>query len=135
MSKDVTTSLTSDEQLTLQRAAYGAVHLVSVAQPGVMATTRANITGAKVLTGATGTVGQILSSKAKIKLKGNTADVAAEVLPALTATTAVLKAKSPADTEEFRTIVTVAVEQAAERAGVSPARQAMVTKITGALAA
>ncbi|MEV5508696.1 hypothetical protein [Streptomyces orinoci] len=129
--------LTSEEQITLKKAAYGAVTLVSLAYPGAWSSTKENVVGAKVLTGATGAVGRILSGKDKFRLDGkNTADIADEVLPALTATVAALQIKSPAETEEFRRAVTTAVRQAAAstKGGASPAQTDMIAKITAALA-
>ena len=61
-----------------------------------MSTARENIAGAKVLTGATGLTGQILSGKDKVNLTGRSAaEIAHEVLPALTATVAALDATDP----------------------------------------
>ncbi|WP_431040768.1 hypothetical protein ACQUSR_01915 [Streptomyces sp. P1-3] len=130
--------LTGDERLTLKKAAFGAVTLVSLAYPGAWSATKENIVGAKVLTGATGIVGRVLSGKAKFDLKGeNTADIADEVLSALRATVATLDAKAPAETQEFRRAVTTAVQQAADSTGrgTSPAQADMITKITAALKA
>jgi hypothetical protein len=76
----------------------------------------------------------ILSSKEKVKLTGNTAEKAEDVLPALTATIAVLQAKAPNETENFRTMVSLAVEQAARStSGPNPAETEMIAKIEAAM--
>ena len=128
-------TLTPDEQATLRKAAFGAVTLVSIAYPGAVSTARENIAGAKVLTGATGLTGQILSGKDKVNLTGRSAaEIAHEVLPALTATVAALDATDPAEADNFRTIVTTAVEQAAATgSGPNPAQTLMIDKIKAAL--
>jgi len=108
---------------------------VSIAYPGAVSTARENIAGAKVLTGATGLTGQILSGKDKVNLTGRSAaEIADEVLPALTATVAALDATDPAEADNFRTIVTTAVEQAAATgSGPNPAQTLMIDKIKAAL--
>jgi hypothetical protein len=128
-------TLTPDEQATLRKAAFGAVTLVSIAYPGAVSTARENIAGAKVLTGATGLTGEILSGKDKVKLTGRSAaEIADEVLPALSATAAALDATDPAEADNFRTIVTTAAEQAAATGpGPNPAQTLMIGKIKAAL--
>lgn len=128
--------LTSDEQTALKKAAYGAVTLVSLAYPGAWSSAKENIVGAKVLTGATGIVGRILAGKDKFDIGGKTtADIADEVLAALRSTVTALAAKAPAETDEFRRVVTTAVQQAAAstRGGVNLAQADMIGKITNAL--
>lgn len=126
--------LTSGEQDTLRKAAYGAVNLVAIAYPGLVASAKANTAGALVLASATGAVGQLLADKGKITYAGKTtAEIAGEVLPALTATVATLRTKDPAELAEFRRAVTIAVDQAATAIGPNPARADMTAKITAAL--
>lgn len=131
---DVSTTLTSDEQTTLRTAAYGAVTLLSMTRPGPISSTRQNMAGATALTGATGIVGRILAAKEKITLKGTTAEVADQVLPALTQAVVILDTKAPAETAEFQRAVTTAVQQAiAATSGPDQAQNDMATKITTAL--
>ena len=126
--------LTRDGQTTLRKAAYGAVALLSMARPGPISTTRQNVTGALALTGATGMVGQILAIKEKVVLKGTTAEVAEQVLPALTRAVAILETKAPAGTAEFQRAVTIAVRQAAATGrGPNLAQNDMIDKISAAL--
>jgi hypothetical protein len=131
----MTATLTPDEQATLRKAAFGAVTLVSIAYPGAVSTARENIAGAKVLTGATGLTGEILSGKDKVKLTGRAAaEIANEVLPALSATVAALDPTDPAEADNFRTIVTTAAQQAAATgSGPNPAQTLMIDKIQAAL--
>ncbi len=137
---EITIPLTREEQLTLKKGAFGAIQLLSQVNPGIVGqrAVKEATAGTMVLNGATGFVGHILGSKDKIRIKGNAAQVADEVLPALTATINTLKAKAPGEAEEFRTLVTTAVEQAArssQHGQISPAQAHMISKITAALAA
>ncbi len=137
---EITIPLTREEQLTLKKAAFGAIQLLSMINPGIMgySATKENIAGAMVLSGATGDIGRILNNKDKIKLKGTNADIADEVLPALTATVNTLQAKAPDQAEEFRKLMTNAVEEAVrstQHDQISPSKADMISKITAALAA
>jgi hypothetical protein len=127
--------LTPEERVTLKMAAYGAVTLLSLADPGVVSTTRESIAGSKALSGSTGLVGTILAGKDKFTLKGHTAaEVADEVLPALSSTVELLEGQDPSEAGNFRTTVTVAVRQAAAATGgPSPAQSVMIDKIRAAL--
>jgi hypothetical protein len=131
----MSTTLTDDEQSTLKMSAFGAVQLLSMTYGSSWSTAKENIAGAKILTGATGLVGEVLSNKQKFKIKGRSiAEIADEVLPALTATTAVLEAKEPQEVQNFRTIVTIAVEQVATcTSDITPAQALMIDKIKTAL--
>jgi hypothetical protein len=128
--------LTEQDKQTIRTAGYGAVVLVSIAYPGAISSTKANIVGAKVLTGATGVVGEIFSGKGDPQVHGkNTAEIAGVVLPALSAAVATLAEKAPDEVEGFRRIVTIAVEQAAESTGkgTNQAELEMISKIKAAL--
>ncbi|MET0425241.1 MAG: hypothetical protein ABW046_15265 [Actinoplanes sp.] len=130
----MTEQLNPTERVALQKAAYGAVLLVSLAYPGTVSTTKINVVGAKVLSGATGEVGRALAGKIEADLpKGSAADVADEVLPALRESVAVLLRSAPDEVENFRRTVTVAVEQAASSSGSNAATDEMITKVKDAL--
>jgi hypothetical protein len=130
--------LRETENQTIRTAAYGAVVLVSIAYPGMVSTARANVVGAKILTGATGVVGEILSAKGDPKVNGrSTAEIADKTFAALARAVEILSAKVPDEVEDFRRIVTIAVEQAAEATGggATPAEREMISKIKRALRA
>lgn len=125
--------LSAQERETIKTAAYGAVTLVSIAYPGAISTTKANIVGAKVLTGATGVVGEVLSGKDKVKVDGkSTAEIAATVLPALSASVDILRAKAPDEVDSFRRIVMIAVDQSVAP-NPNPAQAEMISKVKAAL--
>jgi hypothetical protein len=130
--------LTDQEKATLKTAAFGAVTLVSVASPGAISTPKTNMAGAKVLSGATGLTGQVINGKPYPKLpSGSTADTAAVVLPALTESVNILQAKAPDEVDNFRRIVTIAVEQGASSSGggINAAEAEMISKVKQALEA
>lgn len=127
--------LTPEERVTLKKAAYGAVSLVSMANPGVVSSTKENLAGSKALNAATGLVGMVLASKDKFKINGgNTAEIADDVLPALTSTVELLQSQDPDEASNFRVTVNVAMQQAAAATGgPNPAQVVMIDKIRAAL--
>lgn len=130
-----TAALTSEARDTLRVAAHGSVQLMTFAgvtgSPGRIATH-----GTLALHSATGLVGHVLAEKSGAKLAHkNGATLADQVLPALTGTMALLRATDPAEADNFRATVLLAVESATKAARNAPAAPmaAMARKITGAL--
>ncbi|GAA4049188.1 hypothetical protein [Nonomuraea soli] len=120
-------TLTDQDKSTLRTAAYGAVSLLAAAtdSPHRVATQ-----GSIALASATGPIGHVLAAKSgDINLYGKTvAELADQVLPALTASVALL---GP-DADDFRTTIQVAIE-AATQGQDSPVLAEMSRKITAAL--
>jgi hypothetical protein len=131
-------TLTDQDKLTLRTAAYGAVTLLAAAgaagKPGAH---RIATDGSTALYSATGLVGHVLAEKTKdLKLEGKSvAAIADQVLPALTAAMSLLKQQDPAEADNFRSAVLVAVEAGAQthQGEPSPALAEMIRKITAAL--
>ncbi|MEU7141421.1 serine hydrolase domain-containing protein [Nocardia sp. NPDC046473] len=127
-------TLSDQDKNTLRVAAWGAVSLLA-ATGGTphKAATNASL----ALTSATGPIGHVLATKAsEIKLNGKTvAELADQVLPALTATMKLLAQQDRAEADNFRTTIAIAVDAAARpRNGEpGPAATAMARKITAAL--
>lgn len=129
-------TLTDQDKLALRTAAYGAVSLMAAAgaagSPHRIATH-----GSIALASATGPVGYVLAEKSKITgLNGKSvAEIADHVLPALTAAMGLLKKQDPAEADNFRSTVLVAIEAGAQadKNGAGPALTEMTRKITGAL--
>ncbi|BCK53681.1 hypothetical protein [Nocardia wallacei] len=123
-------TLSAQDQATVRTAAYGAVSLLAAAdaKPHKAATA-----GSLALLTATGPVGHVLAAKAKdITLSGkNVAELADRVLPALTAAVTLLQQRDPAEAEDFRSTVLVAVEAATTTPG--PVTGEMTRKIAAAL--
>ncbi|WP_433759533.1 hypothetical protein [Nocardia sp. CA-135398] len=129
-------TLTDQDKLTLRTAAYGAVSLLVAAdatgKPHKIATD-----GSLALGSATGLVGHVLAEKSKpVKLDGKSvAELADHVLPALTATMSLLAEQAPAEADNFRSTVLVAIEAAQQvyQGKPGPTLVEMVRKITAAL--
>ncbi|GIH75527.1 hypothetical protein [Planobispora longispora] len=129
-------TLTDQDKSTLRTAAYGAVSLLAAAgatgSPHKVATE-----GSIALSSATGLVGHVLAEKTRdINLDGkSTAALADRVLPALTAGMSLLKQQAPAEADNFRRTVLIAVDAAAraQKGEPSPAVTEMARKITEAL--
>lgn len=128
-------TLTDQDKLTLRTAAWGAVSLMSAAGAAGSAHKVAT-EGSIALTSATGLVGHMLAKAPKgVKYGKTVAALADQVLPALTASMRLLKQQDPAEADNFRRTVIVAVEAAAgtHRDQPSPTLADMTRKITGAL--
>lgn len=131
-------TLTDQDKTTLRTAAYGAVSLITAACTAGGSPHKAATGGSIALGSATGRVGHVLAGvKAKeITLKGKSvAELADQVLPALTAGMQLLKQQDVAEADNFRSTVLVAVETAGrpQKGGPSPVFADMARKITAAL--
>ncbi|WP_433250737.1 hypothetical protein ACQPYK_04680 [Streptosporangium sp. CA-135522] len=130
-------TLSDQDKSTLRTAAYGAVSLMAAAgaagKPGAH---RIATDGSIALNSATGLVGRVLAEKSRdIILDGKSvADLADTVLPMLTAAMGLLK-QDPAEAENFRSTVIVAIETGAQihKGEPSPVLAEMTRKITAAL--
>ncbi|MGW4241474.1 hypothetical protein [Nocardia sp. NPDC004722] len=123
-------NLTAQDLQTIRSAAYGAVSLLAAASPKPH---RAATNGSIALYSATGEIGHILAAKTKdITLRGkNTAELADQVFPALTASVSLLQQQDPAEAANFRDTVLTAVAAATPVA--HPTTTAMTQKINAAL--
>ncbi|MCC3313659.1 hypothetical protein [Nocardia africana] len=127
-----TLALTAQDQLTMRTAAYGAVSLLAA---GSNKPHKAATAGSTALLSATGTIGHVLAAKSKdVKLAGKSvAELADRVLPALTAAVALLEQSDPAEADNFRTTVRVAIEAATADVRAGPVTAEMIRKITAAM--
>ncbi|MEU7853160.1 hypothetical protein [Nonomuraea sp. NPDC049141] len=127
-------TLSDQDKLTLRVAAWGAVSLMSAA--GAAGSAHKVATHASIaLTSATGLVGHVLAKAPKgVKYGKSVAELADQVLPALTAAMRLLNQQDPAEADNFRGTVTVAIEAARTHQGEpSPTMAEMARKITEAL--
>ncbi|GLX01664.1 serine hydrolase domain-containing protein [Microtetraspora sp. NBRC 16547] len=131
----MTITLSDQDKSTLRTAAYGAVSLMAAAgaagKPHKIATH-----GSIALGSATGLVGHVLADypKGKDLVGKSVAELADRVLPALTAAMNLLKQQDPAEADNFRSTVLIAVETAQIHQGQpSPTLAEMARKITEAL--
>ncbi|GAB3139152.1 hypothetical protein [Microbispora hainanensis] len=129
-------TLTDQDKITLRTAAYGAVSLLAAA--GVTGSPHKVATeGSIALASATGLVGHVLAEKSTgMDLSGRSvAELADRVLPALAASVNLLRRQAPAEADNFRSTVLVAVEAAAraQKGEPGPIMADMTRKITEAL--
>ncbi|WP_440085896.1 serine hydrolase domain-containing protein [Streptosporangium sp. LJ11] len=125
-------TLPEQDQLTLRTAAWGAVSLMSAAGAAGSAH-KAATEGSIALTSATGLVGHVLAKAPKgVKYGKTVAELADQVLPALTQSVSLLQQRDPDEAADFRRTVLVAVE-ASTRGEAGPAMAEMARKITAAL--
>ncbi|MFC5833438.1 hypothetical protein [Nonomuraea insulae] len=129
-------TLSDQDRITLRTAAWGAVTLMSAAD-ATGRSHRAATDGSIALGSATGLVGHVLAEWPKgVNLKGKSvAELADRVLPALTATMSLLKRQDPAEADNFRSTVIVAIEAAGRthQGQPTPTLADMIRKITAAL--
>jgi hypothetical protein len=128
--------LTEDEQLTLKTGAFGAVFLVSNAEPGMLSLVRESFAASGALGGASGVVKEALAVGPLPQLpRDSPLEIEATVLPALRRAMEILRAKSPGDVEAYRSVVLAAADRVAQAdQGVSASEAAMIDKIRDALA-
>lgn len=129
------TELTEDEQNTLKTAAFGAVYLVSNADPGVISMVRESFAASDVFADAKGLTKQVLTTGPLPTLpRDSPVDVEALVLPALRRSAAILTAKAPQEVDDYRaTVAGAAARVAGASSGVHPDEAVMVAKIEDAL--
>jgi hypothetical protein len=128
-------TLTDQDKVTLRTAAYGAVTLLSAAGAAGGKPHRIATDGSIALASATGQVGHVLGSKrGGMELSGKSvAAIADHVLPTLTEAMSLLKQQDPAEADNFRSTVILAIETAGHRGKPTPTMADMARKITAAL--
>ncbi|MEU8260716.1 hypothetical protein AB0C02_08850 [Micromonospora sp. NPDC048999] len=128
--------LTPDERLALKTGAFGAVFLVSNAEPGMLAMVRESIAASGAFGAASGVVKEALTTGPLPELPRDSAlEIEATVLPALTRSVAILREKSPRDVEAYRSVVLTAADRVAQaHRGVTAAEATVLDRIRDALA-
>ncbi|WP_410820630.1 hypothetical protein [Micromonospora sp. 050-3] len=128
--------LTDEERLTLKTGAFGAVFLVSNADPGVLGVIRESIAASGALAGASGTVKEALTTGPLPRLpRDSQLEIESVVLPALGQAVRILREKSPRDVDAYRELVLAAADQVARaHDGVAPTEAAAIDQIRVALA-
>ncbi|MET8256968.1 hypothetical protein ACFYPG_25825 [Micromonospora sp. NPDC005553] len=128
--------LTDEERLTLKTGAFGAVFLVSNADPGVLGVIRESIAASGALADASGTVKEALTTGPLPRLpRDSQLEIESVVLPALGEAVRILREKSPRDVDAYRDLVLAAADQVARaHDGVVPSEAAAIDQIRVALA-
>ncbi|MEU7927675.1 hypothetical protein [Micromonospora sp. NPDC049107] len=128
--------LTDEERLTLKTGAFGAVFLVSNADPGMLGVIRESVAASGALADASGVVKEALTTGPLPRLpRDSQLEIESVVLPALGRAVRILREKSPDDVEAYRSVVLNAADRVAHaHDGVAPAEAAVIDRIRGALA-
>ncbi|MEV1286431.1 hypothetical protein [Micromonospora sp. NPDC049679] len=131
----VAESLTDDERMTLKAAAFGAVFLVSSAEPGLLSMVKESFAASDAFAGSTGLVNAVLTTGDLPRLGQGTPDeVEREALPALRRAVEILRAKAPGELDNYRdTVVTAALRTAGAAEGVDAPEAAALSKVRSAL--
>ncbi|WP_091552250.1 hypothetical protein [Micromonospora pattaloongensis] len=121
--------------MTLKAAAFGAVFLVSNADPGLLPMVRESFAAADAFAGSTGLVNEVLTTGRPPRLaERGPAELEAEVLPALRRAVEILRAKAPHEVDNYQdTVLGAALRAAAAEGGVNAAEAATVSKVRAAL--
>ncbi|MGC5029414.1 hypothetical protein [Micromonospora sp. DT229] len=127
--------LTDEEMSTLKTGAFGAVFLVSNADPGVLALFRESFAASAAIIDASGVVETALRSGPLPKLpRHSEAEAEAVVLPALREAVRILAEKSPEDVAVYRSVVLAAADRTARaHNGISAAEAQVIERIAEAL--
>ena len=124
--------LTSEQQSTVRRAAYGAISLVSQADPGFFDMFSESMAGSKALAAAPQPVREMLGGMA-MPPRGSKEHIESEILSDLQESMQILAA-DPAQRDGFRSVILEACRKVAEaKGGVSAEEQAMIDRIRGAV--
>lgn len=124
---------TNEEKDTVRRAAFGAIALVSKADPGFLAMFRESAAGAKALATAPESIRQLLSGGFVLPPTRDPRQLESAVLDDIARADRIL-GKDPADLTGFRSVLDAAMKQAAGAVdGTSAAEQAIIDKVSAAL--
>ncbi|MEH1165344.1 hypothetical protein V6V47_08150 [Micromonospora sp. CPCC 205539] len=127
--------LTDEERLTLKTGVFGAVFLVSNADPGLLGVLKESVAASGALADASGVVKEALTTGPLPRLpRDSQLEIESVVLPALCRAVRILREKSPADVAAYRSVVLSAADRVARaHAGVVPAEAAVIERIRDAL--
>lgn len=127
-------TLSDAEKMTLKTAAFGAVFLVSNADPGLLALVRESFAASNAIASSTGVVRDALTSGPLPRLAGDGAAVAAVVLPELRRAVRILRAKAPGEADQYRGLVLTAAEEVAKASGgINQSEAAAIATVRAAL--
>ncbi|MGO0576972.1 hypothetical protein [Ornithinimicrobium panacihumi] len=128
-------ALTDDEQDMVRRSAFGAIALVSQADPGFFAMFKESMAGSKAFQEAPAGVQELLREGGlPTPPTGSREEVQQTVLSELGQSMQVLQAKAPQQAAGYRDVILAAADRVANASdGVAPEEQAMIEQIRGAL--
>ncbi len=119
----MTTTYTDQERQTLRTAAFGAVYMVSSAEPGFFDMVKESFAGSKAFAKSP-ELRDILRSGGMPQMpSGSPDEIEQNVLSALTESQQILGAKGPEELDGFRSALSDAVDQVANAAGGTSERE------------
>ncbi|ASW53922.1 hypothetical protein [Plantactinospora sp. KBS50] len=126
--------LAADERMTLKTAAYGAVFLVSNAEPGPFAMIKESFAASDTIAGSSGLVRDVLTTGPLPQLPADPVAVKEVVLPALRRSVELLREHAPAELGRYQATVVAAAHQVARAsAGTSEAEATALAEVLAAL--
>jgi len=131
------TTYTDQERQTLRTAAFGAVYMVSSAEPGFLDTVKESFAGSKAFAKSP-ELRDVLRSGGMPKMpSGSRQEIEQGVISALSDSQQILQSKGNDQLNDFRSAVTDAVDGVAQAAGggASPSEQDAISKIKAAIGA
>lgn len=131
----VAQQLSAGEMGTLKTAAFGAVFLVSNADPGLIGMVRESFAASDVISGTSGLVKEALTTGGLPQLPRDDPSKVEEVtLPLLRRSVEILREKAPHELDHYRSVVLAAANRVATAsAGVDPAEAEVIDKVRAAL--
>jgi hypothetical protein len=129
------TALTPDEQQLVRRSAFGAIALVSRADPGFFAMFKESMAGSKAMQEAPPEVQELLREGGfPTPPTGSPEEIERSVMEDLRRTMSVLQAKAPRTAGGYRDVILAAADRVANASdGVAPEETAVIDKIRAAL--
>jgi hypothetical protein len=126
---------TDEERDTIRTAAFGAIMLVSKADPGFLAMFKETTAGSKTLAGASPELRDLLKSGGLPTVpKGTPDEVDKAVLSALEKSVTILQDKGAAEVDGFKALIVQACDQVAEASkGVATAETEAIGRVKSAL--
>lgn len=126
---------TDAERDTVRNAAFGAIALVSRADPGFLSSFKESLAGSKALASAPKEITEILRGGGlPTPPKGDAAAQEQEVLAGLAQARTILTSRADGSAEAFRGVILEATQAVADASdGVSAEEQAVIDKVRAAL--
>lgn len=129
------TDYSDQERDTVRSAAFGAMALVSKADPGFFAMFKESIAGSKAFANASPELQELLKSGGMPSMpKGNPEEIDTAILTSVKQAVALLQQKGPDEVEGFKAVIVDACTKVAEASkGVAPAETEAIGKVKSAL--
>jgi hypothetical protein len=131
------TEYTDEEKATLRNAAYGAMTLVSSADPGFFQMFKESLAGARAMAAAPPDLQDLLKGGGRPSVpKGDMAEVETYVTQQLQQAVQILQTKAPQDLEAYKSVIVASCDHVANASkGVTEPEAAAMAKVKAAVGA